>query len=73
MSMKWEERMAICKACPLFKEDEYWGPKCNPGLYLNPDTNETSRFAHAGWVKGCGCVLKLKTKQPNAKCVARKW
>ena len=46
--MKSDERMEICKRCPLYKEDEVWGPSCNSNLYLNPETGETSRFSHVG-------------------------
>jgi len=73
MIMKSDERMEICKRCPLYKEDEVWGASCNSNLYLNPETGETSRFSHVGWIRGCGCHLKYKTKHPNAKCVAGKW
>jgi len=73
MSMKYDERMAICEACPLLKEDPTWGPVCNSALFLNVQTNETSRLSHDGWIRGCGCHLKIKCRQPNAKCIAGKW
>lgn len=36
-----EKRLAICRNCPLYKED-YWGPICNSKKYINPETNEVS-------------------------------
>ena len=32
----YEERMKICKECPLYKETPV-GPICNPKLYINKE------------------------------------
>lgn len=35
-----EERMEICKACPLYKEDKFYGPICDNSKYISPDGKE---------------------------------
>ena len=67
-----EERLTICKDCPLFKKKSY-GMTCNANLYLNPETNETSFRPKPGFYKGCGCRLKAKTTLEDAHCPAYKW
>jgi len=66
------ERMSICKQCPLYKETKF-GPICNPDLYINPTTQETSNLPIHGWVKGCSCRLNAKTRSPKSKCIINKW
>lgn len=66
-------RMNICKQCPLFLLDPIWGPRCNPELYLNTDTNQTSEYAQAGFKSGCGCRLKAKTRDLDSHCPLAKW
>lgn len=68
-----EQRMEICKKCPLLKESSTWGPTCDSSKYMNKETGEVSRLPHAGWIKGCGCRMKQKVLSPSAKCVAGKW
>lgn len=67
-----QQRMAICKGCPLLKEGSF-GPQCNHSLWLNPATNETSTVAKEGFLRGCGCRLNAKTRLPEAKCPCGKW
>lgn len=67
-----EKRMAICATCPLYLKGKL-GPICNPGLYLNVDTNETSTVAAEGFKKGCGCRLNAKTRIEDAECPLGKW
>lgn len=67
-----EERMAICKKCAMMTNDPTWGPTCDSTKFLNPETNESSKFPHVGWVRGCGCRMKWKVKSPSAHCVAKK-
>lgn len=38
----YEERMKICKECPLYKETPV-GPICNPKLYINKE-GKTSAY-----------------------------
>lgn len=68
-----EERLKICATCPMVKNDSTYGPVCDSSKWMNPKTGEISRLPKSGWVRGCGCRLKWKTKDPNARCVARKW
>lgn len=70
----YEERMYICKRCPLFKETKT-GPICNNGLILNPITNDHRPAMEKipGYIKGCGCRLEAKTRDPKASCPAKKW
>lgn len=67
-----EQRMSICKACPLYKMSSF-GPICNPALYLNPTTNVASERKEEGMYKGCGCRLNAKTRLEDAHCPANKW
>lgn len=66
-----QERMKICKVCPLFLNS--MGGICNPRLYLNPQTGDVSTKYKDGYGKGCGCRLQAKTKLPNAHCPNGKW
>lgn len=66
------QRMDICKKCPLFKEG-FIGYVCNNNLYLNPETNEISKYKKDGFFKGCGCRLEAKTRNINNRCPINKW
>ena len=68
----WEVRMNICKKCPLFEESGF-GLRCNPSLYLNPETGDTSSVSKANYYRGCGCRLEAKTRCTDCKCPASKW
>ena len=65
-----EERLEICLHCPICDIDNL---VCQAGLYLNPITNDISTGPKEGYIKGCGCLLKNKTKNPNKHCPAKKW
>lgn len=65
-----QERINICKKCPICDLDNW---VCNGKLYLNPETNEVSISPKEGYIKGCGCAILYKTKNPNKHCPARKW
>lgn len=68
-----EERMNICKKCPLYKETPM-GPICNPRLYINETDKESiSDIPKIGYKRGCGCRLTAKTRLPNGKCIILKW
>lgn len=67
-----EDRMAICKKCPLYKKTIF-GEICNSSLWLNPETNEVSNYAKNGWIRGCNCRLVYKTHSPESHCIAKKW
>lgn len=64
------ERLEICCKCPLYEESVY-GPRCNPHLYIGPN-DEISFSEKDGFVKGCNCILKYKTKNLNNHCPANK-
>lgn len=67
-----EERMSICKKCPLYKETPM-GPICNPRLYINEmDKKSVSDRPKIGYKRGCGCRLTAKTRLPNGKCIILK-
>lgn len=68
-----EERLEICKKCPIVKEDPTYGPICDSTKWLNKNTGDWSRSPHIGWVRGCGCKLRWKTKNLISHCVAGKW
>lgn len=67
------ERMKICIDCKLYVPDGFGGAKCNPYLYLDPTTEETSRIPKLGYYRGCGCILGSKTRVREAHCPAKKW
>lgn len=66
-----EKRLAICRACPIYKDS--LGGVCNHALWLNPNTNEVRTSAAPGFFRGCGCRLQAKTTLPGSFCPARKW
>ena len=66
-----KNRLDICKQCPLFLNQI--GGICNPRLWLDPKTDDVSSIELNGYVKGCGCRLKAKTRLTNAICIANKW
>ena len=66
------ERMSICRACPLGLESTI-GLMCDPDLWINPETNETSTYSKDGYVRGCGCRLAAKTTLPDNHCIINKW
>ena len=68
-----EERLKICESCPIVKIDPTYGPICDNTKWIDPKTNEVSRFPRVGWIKGCNCKLRWKTKNPTSHCVAGKW
>ncbi len=65
-----KERKEICDRCPIFKRSN---DTCNSDLWINPDTDEISPRAKAGYIKGCGCIMSVKMNNPNSHCVAGKW
>lgn len=71
--MTYEERLKICEKCKLVKIDPTYGPVCDSSKYMNLQTGEISRIPKSGWVRGCGCKLKWKTRDPGSRCVAKKW
>ena len=62
------DRLEICKKCPI-----YTNKRCNSSLWINPNTDEVSTYAKAGFVRGCGCFVEVKARNRNNHCVARKW
>lgn len=68
-----DQRMEICKKCPLYKETPM-GPVCNPRLYISEtDKTTVTDRPRVGYKRGCGCRITAKTRLPNAKCVIGKW
>lgn len=67
----YKERIDICRACPLYKTDGFFDEECNNDLYINKD-NEVSKVKKKGFIKGCGCALKSKTRVDEAKCIINK-
>ena len=68
----YSERIAICRQCPIKKDDEIFGEMCNNRRWMNPNTGEVSYIPLDGYVKGCGCKIKLKAKLKTEKCPAGK-
>ena len=69
-------RMEICKKCPLYKEDSFYGAICNNAKYIkvNEDgTEQSSYFPRAGYTRGCGCNLAKSVANPKKHCIVKKW
>ncbi len=61
-------REKICNECPLKVNNT-----CNPSLWLNPETFETSDVRKDGFISGCGCRLSAKQKSKGSRCPANFW
>lgn len=66
-----EERMKVCRICPIFSEK--LGGICNSKLWINPETDDVSLREKPGYVQGCACRLQAKTTLVNEHCPANKW
>ena len=66
-----KNRLKICYRCPLYSNK--LGGICNSSLWLNRNTGDVSVIMKPGYIKGCGCRLRSKTRLPNAKCPVDKW
>ena len=67
-----EERMNICRNCPLYKETPM-GPICNPNLYINEtDKESVSASPKVGYRRGCGCQIARRSALPTSKCIVSK-
>ena len=66
-----KNRLKICYRCPLYSNK--LGGICNSRLWLNRNTGAVSVIMKPGYIKGCGCRLRSKTRLPNAKCPVDKW
>lgn len=69
----YDERKSICEKCPLYKIDKLHGPICDSNKHISPDGTKWSWFRKDGYVRGCGCHLSDKWKNPKSKCVIGKW
>ena len=65
-----DERREICEKCPIYSPAR---AICNPNLWINPDTNEISTKAKPGFIRGCGCAVKIKMRNLSNHCIAGKW
>ena len=66
-----KNRLKICYRCPLYSNK--LGGICNSRLWLTRNTGDVSVIMKPGYIKGCGCRLRSKTRLPNAKCPVDKW
>ena len=66
-----KNRLKICYRCHLYSNK--LGGICNSRLWLNRNTGDVSVIMKPGYIKGCGCRLRSKTRLPNAKCPVDKW
>ena len=64
------QREQVCKSCPIFKPTDQ---TCNSKLWINPDNDEVSVTAKAGFVRGCGCKMPFKWKNLSSHCIAGKF
>lgn len=73
MSALCEQRLAICRICPLARKQFDGSIRCDSHKYLSPDGSQTSFLPKKDWIKGCGCLVNIKCNNPSAICVAGKW
>jgi len=71
-SKLYQDRILICRTCPLIKNDLIFGEICNPSLYVNPSTLETSNRPKKNFVSGCGCILRSKLRVKDETCVLKR-
>lgn len=67
-----KERIEICRNCPIMRMTED-GMKCDERKYISPDGTKASFFKKDGWVRGCGCICRIKARTFSNHCVAKKW
>ena len=67
-----EKRLEICKNCPIMRMTEF-GMKCDDRKWISPDGKQGSFFKKIGWIRGCGCYINSKARNPNNKCICGKW
>lgn len=65
-----EERLKICETCPICDVVNWI---CNPKLYIHPESDDIRITPKEGYVKGCGCAILYKYKNPDNHCPAKKW
>lgn len=65
-----EKRFKICESCPIYNPLR---EQCNPNLYINPDTDDVSTIRKPGYIRGCGCMVKIKARNLGNHCIAGKW
>lgn len=69
----YNERIAICKSCKLYTQDRNFGEICDKHKWLNLNTGHISLEQLDGYINGCGCRLKAKTRLKEATCPLNKW
>jgi hypothetical protein len=69
----YKQRLSICEKCPIFVKDKLLGMICSNKLWINPETNEVSEVFKNGYMKGCGCMIRLKGRLINEHCIIKKW
>ncbi len=68
-----QERLEICKTCPLFKRTWEGNHRCDGSKYMDPETKQVSYLPKKGWIKGCNCYCEMKAQNPSSHCVAGLW
>lgn len=69
----YDQRISICKSCPLYTNDSIFHGKCDGSKCLDLKTNQVTHIPGKGRVCGCGCNLNAKLRLENVKCVLNKW
>lgn len=68
-----QERIEICKKCPLYKEHSLYGAICDSNKYISPDGTKWSYLRKDGYIRGCSCHLLKKCRNPKNHCIINKW
>lgn len=67
----YNERLAICKKCPLYT-DSLLGMICSDKKYINNE-GKVSYVPKPGYVRGCACIIAAKARGKENHCVVNKW
>lgn len=68
-----DDRMKICRECPLFDTSSILGPVCSSKKCYDPETKEVFLYPKSGAICGCGCAMEKASRVKNKKCVLGKW
>ena len=65
-----EERMKICKQCPLYNKEK---DTCDKKRCWDKENQSVVSYPGKNIVCGCGCYMRAASKVLHKKCVLGKW
>lgn len=68
-----EKRLEICRNCVLSTILDT-GLKCDSNKWINKNNfEEWSYLPKENFVRGCGCLLHFRSRNPEKHCVVDRW